>query len=36
MWAVDDQLVNSQGNVVGTIDRNEQKIKLFVIEPATQ
>jgi hypothetical protein len=35
MWAVDDQLVNSQGNVVGTIDRNEQKIRLYVIEPDT-
>ena len=32
MWQIDQTLINSQGNMIGKINKEEQKMKLFVIE----
>jgi hypothetical protein len=32
MWLIDQTLINSQGNMIGKINREEQKIKMFVVE----
>lgn len=34
MWQMKQTLINSQGNMIGKINNDEQKIKLFVIEDA--
>jgi len=36
MWEVEHTLINSQGNMIGKINKEEQKIKLFVIEDHTE
>lgn len=32
MWQMEQTLINSQGNMIGKINREEQKMKIFVIE----
>ena len=32
IWQVEQTLINSQGNMIGKINKEEQKIKLFVVE----
>ena len=32
MWQIEQTLINSHGNMIGKINKEEQKIKLFVIE----
>jgi hypothetical protein len=32
MWQMEQTLINSQGNMIGKINKEEQKIKLFVVE----
>jgi hypothetical protein len=32
MWQIDQTLINSQGNMIGKINKEEQKIKLFVVD----
>lgn len=34
MWMVDKNLINSHGNVIGKINTDEQKLKMFIIEDA--
>ena len=34
MWIMENTLINSQGNMVGKINMEEQKMKLFVVEDA--
>jgi hypothetical protein len=34
MWQVENQLIDSHGNMLGKINVDEQKIKLFIIDEA--
>lgn len=34
MWKVEQTLINSQGNMIGKINTDEQKMKLFILEDA--
>jgi len=34
MWQVDQTLINSQGNIIGKINSDEQRIRVFVIDDA--